>query len=140
MAEGQIPHRPELAVGAVAVVNDHLLLARRATEPGRGRWSLPGGRVEGGELVAAAVVREVAEETGLAVVCGELLGWTELIGEDHHFVVMDFVVTVIDDRAMAAASDADDVEWVHVNDVAARSLVDGLATFLHTHGVIPTIA
>ena len=87
--------RPEVCVGAVAVVDDRLLLIRRGHGPAAGEWSVPGGRVEGGETLAEAIVREVAEETGLEAVCDDLIGWVERIGDDHHFVIFDFYVTVL---------------------------------------------
>ena len=74
---------PILAVGAVAVVDDRLLLIRRGHGPAAGEWSVPGGHVEAGEPVEAAVVREVAEETGLQVVVDELLGWVERFDDDR---------------------------------------------------------
>ena len=60
--------------GIVHDAQGRLLLIKRANEPGRGRWSLPGGRVEPGETDAEAVVREVREETGLEVTPGPLAG------------------------------------------------------------------
>ena len=100
---------------------------------------MPGGRVEGGETLAEAVVRELAEETGLEGVCGELVGWVERIDDDHHFVILDFAVTLLDDREPVAGDDAAEVAWVPLGDVAEQALVDGLAEFLHLHGVIGTI-
>jgi mutator protein MutT len=133
------PGRPEVCVGAVAVDDDRLLLIRRGHGPAAGDWSIPGGRVESGETTAEAVVRELAEETGLEGVCGDLIGWVERIGPGYHFVILDFAVTVLDDRPPTAGSDAAEAEWVPLADVAERRLVDGLAEFLHDHGVIETI-
>lgn len=132
--------RPEVCVGAVAVVDEELLLVRRGTPPGHGRWSLPGGRIEGGELAAEAVIREVREETGLDVLCGPLLGWTEIVDEDHHFVILDFTVIALERFEPSAGSDASEARWVPLPDVADYDLVDGLAHFLHEHGVLDTIA
>src|SRR5438270_12839511 len=88
--------KAEVCVGAVAVSDDRLLLIRRGHGPAAGEWSVPGGRVEGGETLAEAVVRELAEETGLEGVCEDLVGWVERIGDDHHYVILDFRVTVVD--------------------------------------------
>ena len=128
--------RPELCVGAVAVMDGSLLLVRRATEPFIGRWTLPGGRVEAGESIIAALVREVREETGLDVVCGPLRGWVERVGVDHHFVILDFDVTPLTVDDPVAASDALAAEWVPFEALRTRDLVDGLFGFLVDHGVV----
>jgi len=131
------PDRPELAVGAVVVADGHLLLVRRGTDPGRGRWSVPGGRVERGESLEQAVVREVREETGVEVACGPLLGWVERIGTAHHFVILDFAATAVGTSVPRAGDDAAEAAWVRLEAVAGYDLVDGLAAFLRGHGVIP---
>src|SRR3954471_20302062 len=77
-----------------------------------GEWSVPGGRVERGEMLAEAVVRELAEETGLEGVCGELVGWVERFGPDYHFVILDFSVTVLEGREPVAGTDAAEAAWV----------------------------
>jgi len=127
---------PELAVGAVAVNDGGLLLIRRGHGPAAGEWSVPGGRVEVGELLAEAVVREVREETGLECVCDDLVGWVERLDDSYHFVILDFAVTVLDDREPVAASDAAEARWVPLYDVLEYRLVEGLAEFLHDHGII----
>ncbi|MST32659.1 NUDIX domain-containing protein [Acidimicrobiaceae bacterium USS-CC1] len=128
-----------MCVGAVAVDRDRLLLVRRGHGPGAGWWSVPGGRVEHGETLAEATVRELREETGLEGVCGELLGWVERIEDPHHFVILDFVVTVLDPSGPVAGDDAAEVAWVPLADVADLRLVDGLAEFLHDHGILATL-
>jgi 8-oxo-dGTP diphosphatase len=134
--------RPEVCVGAVAVADDRLLLIRRGHGPAAGEWSVPGGRVEGGETLAEAVVRELAEETGLEAVCDDLVGWVERIGPDHHFVIFDFYVTVLDgpETPPKAGADAAEAAWVPLDEVSHLRLADGLAEFLHEHGIVPVIA
>jgi 8-oxo-dGTP diphosphatase len=130
---------PQVCVGAVAVDDGRLLLIRRGTAPALGRWSVPGGRVEAGETVGEAVVRELAEETGLEGLCGPLLGWVERIDDDHHFVILDFEVEVLEPAEPTAGGDAREAAWVPLHEVAEMDLVDGLAEFLHEHGVLDTI-
>lgn len=130
---------PQVCVGAVVVDDDRLLLIQRNSEPAAGSWSLPGGRVESGETLHEAVVRELAEETGLEGVCGELVGWSELMDEHRHHVILDFWVTVLEASDPCAGTDAADCRWVPLADVAELSLAPGLAEFLHDHGVLATI-
>lgn len=131
---------PILAVGAVVAHDGSLLLVRRGHGPAAGEWSVPGGRVEQSEVLAAAVVRELREETGLEGICGELLGWTERFDDEDHFVILTFRVTVLEHGEPHAGDDAAEVLWVPVEDVAGYRLVDGLAASLHEWGVMDTIA
>jgi 8-oxo-dGTP diphosphatase len=129
--------RPEVCVGAVAVAGDRLLLVRRGRDPGRGRWSVPGGRVEGGEALADAVERELAEETGVVATCGPLLGVAERWDGDHHFVILDYLVEVAEAVPLVPGTDADEAAWVPLERVADQPLVPGLAGFLAANGVLP---
>jgi 8-oxo-dGTP diphosphatase len=130
---------PQICVGAIAVDADRLLMIRRGHGPAAGQWSVPGGRVEAGELLAEAVVRELWEETAVEGVCGELVGWVERIDEDRHHVILDFRVAVLEATTPAAGDDAAEARWVPLSDVAELNLVDGLAEFLHEHGILATI-
>ena len=127
--------RPEACVGAVAVRGGELLLVRRGHGPAGGRWAVPGGRIEFGETAAEAVVREVAEETGLVAVCGPLLGWGELLDDDHHYVILDFEVTILSGE-LAAGDDAAEAAWVPLDRVTSLRLADGVAELLAEHGVL----
>ena len=131
--------RPEIAVGAIVLDDDRLLMIRRGHGPAAGRWSIPSGRIERGETAAEAVVREVMEETSLAVVCGPLIDWVELISDTAHFVVLDFEATLMDDGDPVAGDDAAEACWVATDQVCELRLVDGLAEFLHEHGIIRTL-
>ena len=129
---------PVVAVGAVVVDHDRLLLVRRGKAPAAGLWSVPGGRVEHGETLIEATVRELREETGLDGVCGPLIDWGEFFEGDHHSIVFDFEVTLVTHDEPVAGDDAAEVRWVDLNDVAELHLVDGLAEMLYDAGVIPT--
>ncbi|MGH9177084.1 MAG: NUDIX hydrolase [Acidimicrobiales bacterium] len=130
---------PELCVGAVVVDDERLLLVRRGHGPAAGTWSVPGGRVDRNETLAEAVLRELLEETGLDGVCDELIGWVERIDAGHHFVILDFRVRVLDPGDPVAGSDAAEAAWVPLIDVAGLCLAEGLAEFLHEHGILGTI-
>lgn len=129
---------PVVGVGAVVVDHDRLLLVRRGRAPQMGVWSIPGGRVEYGELLMEAVIRELHEETGLEGVCGPLLGWAERIDVEGHYVLLDFEVTIVGPDQPVAGDDAAEAAWVELHEVADLHLVDGLAEFLHDHGIIAT--
>ena len=131
---------PEICVGAIAVDDDRLLMIRRGHGPAAGEWSVPGGRVEAGETLAEAVVRELSEETGLEAVCDEFVGWVERIGDAYHFVILDFRVTVLDAAEPVAGDDAAEAAWVPLHEVTSLQLVEGLAEFLHDNGILELIA
>jgi mutator protein MutT len=112
----EFPSAPLVGVGAVVVDQGRVLLVRRGTEPMKGQWTLPGGLVELGEPLVAAVVREVREETGLTVEPLELIELLDRIhrqGERvrYHYVIADYLCRVAG-GALRAASDADAVRWV----------------------------
>ena len=124
-------------VGAGAVVQDadgRLLVVQRGKQPARGRWSLPGGRVEPGERAADAARREVAEETGLEVEVTSFVGFSEAIAADHHIVILDFLAAVTGGE-LVAGDDADAVAWVTRAELEARPTTAGLLDFLDAHGI-----
>jgi ADP-ribose pyrophosphatase YjhB (NUDIX family) len=89
-----------------------LLVVRRANEPGRGLWSIPGGRVEPGEDDPTAVAREVVEETGLEVEVGRLVGEVERDGPNGKlFVIRDYQAQAVG-GALEAGDDALDAKFV----------------------------
>ncbi|MDA8039559.1 MAG: NUDIX domain-containing protein [Actinomycetota bacterium] len=133
---------PVLAVGAVVEVGDKLLLVRRGRSPGKGRWALPGGRVEAGESLAEAVAREVREETGLEVSVGELVGWVERSGPGYHFVILDFRAEVDEHEGreappVFAGDDAAEAAFVDRSELRDLPLVAGLLDWLLEHGLGP---
>lgn len=115
---------PVLAVGAVVIVDpQRFVLIQRGTPPNKGSWSLPGGRVSAGEALSAALAREVLEETGLVVDVGELIEVIELIGDDHHYVVLDYVARVVS-GTLRAGDDAADARVVHIDELASYGVTE----------------
>jgi len=128
--------RPALCVSGLVVEGERLLMVRRGRGPAAGTWALPGGRVEGGELLAEAVVRELAEETGLEAVCGELVGWTEVIEGGDHAVILTFRAHLLGADTPRAGDDAVEASWVPLAEVTDHRLAPGVAELLSDHGVI----
>ncbi len=91
---------PKLAVGAVVMKENKILLVRRRFDPSAGRWAIPGGHVEEGEKLEEAVVRELLEETGLKALGLRPLSITEYIellsnGKvSYHYIIIDYLVDV----------------------------------------------
>jgi ADP-ribose pyrophosphatase YjhB (NUDIX family) len=122
-----------------AVVHDaagRLLLIRRGHEPGRGLWSLPGGRVEGAESAAEAVEREVREETGLDVRAGAPVGTIRIPGPGLVFDVVDLACTLTDPgQEPVPGDDADAVVFADAATLAGLDCTAGLLDTLHGWGV-----
>jgi len=126
------PERPIIGVGAVIVRGDRALLVRRATEPLKGEWSVPGGALELGEKLRDGAAREALEETGLRVEVGEVLDVFDSIFTDgdgrtqYHYVLIDFLCTPLAGEALPG-SDVSEVLWVTEADLAGMNLRDSIA-------------
>jgi ADP-ribose pyrophosphatase YjhB (NUDIX family) len=112
----EFPSTPLVGVGAVIVHEGRVLLVQRGTEPAKGQWSIPGGLIEIGEALTAAVAREVLEETGLVVEPTELIELLDRIHRDgervrYHYVIADYLCKVVG-GTLLAASDAAAVRWI----------------------------
>ncbi len=133
MAEGRnYPSRPILAVSAAIIRDDRVLIVRRARPPARGVYTLPGGGVEVGENLVEAVVREVREETGLAVEPVALAGYREAIARDpdgrveRHFVILPFAARWIAGEPVLN-DELSEARWLHPSEINALTTTRGLA-------------
>jgi 8-oxo-dGTP diphosphatase len=121
------PKQPLVGVGAVLVCSGKILLEKRKNEPGKGKWSIPGGLVELGEGVEQTAIREVWEETGLTVEKPELIDVVDNVelGEDgrvrYHFVIIDYFLP-LKGGTLRASSDAAELAWVNLDDVKSYVL------------------
>ncbi|WP_026401310.1 NUDIX hydrolase [Actinomadura rifamycini] len=127
----------ERCVGAIVRDREgRLLLVLRGRPPGAGRWSVPGGRVEPGEDDAAAVARELLEETGLRVRAGALVGTVERDGPGGVvYEIHDYAATVLGGTPRAG-DDAADVRWAAPAELRDLPLVPGLLDALTEWGVV----
>lgn len=130
----------ELVPCAGAIVHDgagRLLLIRRGREPGRGLWSLPGGRCEAGEDAAATAIRETYEETGLVVTAGAVAGSVRRPGPGGvTYDIVDVMCAVVGGE-LQAGDDADEAGWVDAAGLAALPVTDGLVAALTRWGALP---
>ncbi len=139
MTGAQVP-RLRCVGGLVRDASGRLLLIRRANDPGRGLWSLPGGKVEDGETDAEALAREVAEETGLLVAVGEFVGSVERAAPNGVYDIHDYACSVTGGD-LRAADDALDVHWVDYAILTTldrtNALVEGLFHTLDEWSALP---
>lgn len=120
--------RPQLAVSAVIFRDGKVLLVRRARSPGKGFYSLPGGRVEYGESLHTALVREVDEETGLRIDIIGLAGWREVLPRDSgggHYVIISFAARWAA-REPVLNDEHDDFKWLAPGAFGDLKLTGGL--------------
>jgi len=128
------PTRPIVGVGALIVRDGKILLEQRKNEPGRGKWSVPGGIVELGETLEHTVIRETEEETGLVVDDPVLVDAVSQISLDddgkvkYHFIIIDYFVRM-KSGTYKAASDAAALEWVLLTDVESKDLTPSFRRF-----------
>lgn len=117
-----------VGVGAVVWRDGAVLLERRGQPPAQGSWSLPGGLVDVGETLEAAVAREVREECNIEVTVGPLLGVFEPIVRDddgrirYHYVVLDYLALYTSGE-VAIGDDAAELRWTPVAELDAYPLL-----------------
>jgi ADP-ribose pyrophosphatase YjhB (NUDIX family) len=122
------PARPQLAVSAAIFRGPELLVVRRAQSPAKGFFSLPGGRVEYGESLAAALHREVAEETGLRIEIVALAGWREVLpGQLHpgHYLIMTFAARWREGESLLN-HELDEFRWIAPREIETLRHTEGL--------------
>jgi 8-oxo-dGTP diphosphatase len=123
------PSHPQLAVSAAIFRDGKVLLVRRARSPAKGFYSLPGGRVEYGESLSAALHREVDEETGLEIEIVGLAGWREVLPSASgggHYLILSFAARWLD-REPVLNEEHDDVQWRAPDALGGLKLTGGLA-------------
>ena len=123
------PDRPLVGVGAVIVQNGRVVVVKRATEPLKGRWSIPGGMLELGEKLRDGVAREALEETNLQVEAGEVLDVFDAIYTDpagltqYHYVLIDFLCRPVGGE-LRAGSDVSEVRWATQDELEALGMTE----------------
>lgn len=128
------PKQPIAGVGAVIICKGEILLEKRKGEPGRGKWTVPGGLVELGESAEQTVIREVREETNLEVEQPELIDVVNSVTTDengkikYHFVIVDYFVK-IKSGTLKAADDAAELSWVKFSEVENYDLTRSFREF-----------
>ncbi len=103
--------RPVPCVGVVCWRDDEVLLIRRGRPPRLGEWSIPGGKVEWGETLAVAALRELREETGVEAELGALVEVYEIVEPDFHYVLIDYAARWLGGDPLAA-DDADEARFM----------------------------
>ena len=129
------PATPILAVSAAIIRNGKVLIVRRARPPAGGLYTLPGGGVEVGETLIEAVVREVREETALAIEPVALAGYREAITRDNdgrierHFVILPFAAWWIAGEPMLN-DELSEAMWLDPSEIAGLNTTAGLAEII----------
>jgi len=127
--------RPELAVSAAIFRDGRVLVVRRAQAPAAGSWTLPGGRVELGETLVAAVTREIIEETTLTIRVMGLAGYREMIldqavaGRGRHFVILPFAAEWVAGEVQLN-EELGEYRWCVLSEIAGLPTTPGLLEIL----------
>jgi 8-oxo-dGTP diphosphatase len=128
------PDQPVVGIGAVIINQGKIALIKRGNEPSKGKWTIPGGLVELGENLQAAVIRETKEETCLEVDNPCLIDVVDNVDLDeqgkvkYHYVIIDYLVHV-KAGTIKAASDAAELRWVPFDEVEDYNLTASFRLF-----------
>jgi len=130
----EYPEQPIPGVGAVIFNSRKILLVKRRIEPGKGKWTIPGGIVELGETPEETVVREVMEECGLQVENPALIDVVNNVIHDdkdkikYHFVILDFLVELKGGK-LRPNDEILEAKWVPLDDVEKYDLTSSFRRF-----------
>ena len=128
------PDQPIVGIGVVIVRDCHIVLIKRANEPSKGKWTIPGGLVNLGESVEEAVIREAKEETCLEIEDPQLIDVVGNVDLDsngkvkYHYVIIDYLVHVKSGNILAA-SDAEELCLVPFDEVESYNLTSSFRQF-----------
>ncbi|MBS7610343.1 NUDIX hydrolase [Candidatus Bathyarchaeota archaeon] len=140
------PKHPLVGVGTVVQHEGRVLLIRRANEPGKGLWSIPGGLVELGETVREAAKREVEEETGIFVEIGELIDVIDNIIRDEkgavkfHYVLVDFLAKPLSkEPIIRPSSEVLEADWFLPKELSKLSMTRTAQRLLQKLDLLPRL-
>lgn len=134
------PDQPVVGIGVVIVCKGKIVLAKRGNEPGKGKWTIPGGLVELGESIKATVIREAKEETCLDVVDPQLIDVVDSVTFDeekkikYHYVIADYFVK-IKGGVLKAESDVVELRWVPFDELDKYVLTISFKDFFRDNRV-----
>jgi 8-oxo-dGTP diphosphatase len=133
------PTRPYLAVSAAIFRAERVLIVRRGVPPMQGIYTLPGGGVELGETLEQAVMREVREETGLAIEPLSLAGYRQVIARDsegkieRHFVILPFAARYLAGE-ISLNAELGEAKWLLPAELSGLRTTEGLAEIVTAAG------
>jgi 8-oxo-dGTP diphosphatase len=139
------PSSPIAGVGAVVFKEEKLLMVKRAKEPNKGMWSIPGGAIELGETVFEAARREVREECSIEVEIERVLDAADNIVRDerghinYHYTIIDLIAKYIGGE-IRAQSDAEECGWFKPEEIVDMDITPTLRAMLERHGIIKSPA
>jgi ADP-ribose pyrophosphatase len=131
----QYPAKPEVAVGAVVIRNEKILLVKRKLDPAKGDWAIPGGKINLGESLTQAAEREIREETGISIKAKKPIYCFDSIHVDEkgeikfHYVIVDLMADYVSGE-IKPGDDAADVRWFSMDNLETIKLNRSTAELL----------
>jgi ADP-ribose pyrophosphatase YjhB (NUDIX family) len=137
------PQSPIACVAAVVFKEGKILLIKRAKEPNKGKWSIPGGGIELGETISEAARREVFEECSVEIEIERVLDSADNIVRDekgrikYHYVIIDLLARYTGGD-IKAQSDAEECGWFKPEGLAGLDMSLTLRAMLERQRIIKT--